>query len=482
MTTDVWGRAAATPTRVVQPERRGRQLSGLPPRFVPGDSIWMRLVRSPWTWLVPALVVVYVLCIWRVWSMLSADNTLEDGSVIPGFDWATVKTCARFAAPTAAVWSAFFILFDRIRPNRILLWLLAFGWGSCLAIYTSLVANSWVADLLSVSAGAGDPAAASRPAVFAAPFVEEASKATILFLLAVLVRHRIVTMMQAICLAGLSAVGFAFTENIVYYARAMIYGSLTIGTGDVEEQVKQLVYLRGFLTSFGHPTFTMFIGIGIVVGLRHRSKVVRILAPLTGFFAAAFGHMLFNGMSSVGALTGTGQFKWILAIIVIAMTMVLFRNHRKELRRVKDRLTDFVRMGWLPPRDPVVMSSWRKRSWLLLVAFFRGPRTWWRTWRLVDSLTELAYVRDSMVRGLVDEAGLDREKELLHRVRGLRSRGALHETDGLRLTLDLEPLKFWRGRSLAFKRPRPAPQQWAPPTASEPVSVPAGAWPPPSGR
>ena len=45
------------------------------------------------------------------------------------------------------------------------------------------------------------------------------------------------------------------------------------------------------MTFFGHPLFTAMTGIGLAVALRSKSKIVRIVAPLAGFCAAAFLHM-----------------------------------------------------------------------------------------------------------------------------------------------------------------------------------------------
>ena len=87
-------------------------------------------------------------------------------------------------------------------------------------------------------------------------------------------------------LAGLSAIGFAFTENIIYYSRAIVYASSTINTGNAEDAVREIVWLRGFWTAFGHPLFTMMTGLGLLVALRTHSKVVRVLAPLIGFLLA----------------------------------------------------------------------------------------------------------------------------------------------------------------------------------------------------
>lgn len=437
----------------VKPERRARSLSGLPPKPRPGQNWAMRILTNPWTWISAVLFQLYALVIWLVWRQMSADKVLPEGT-IPGLDWQTVQTCAGYAAPTAIVWSLAFILLDRLRPMKPLLWLLAFGWGSCMAIWLSLNINSWASEMLNVSASAGDPAAQARPAVFVAPFVEEAAKATFLFLLAILIRYRIVSVLQSVGLAGLSAIGFAFTENIVYYARAMVYGSITIGTGDVEEAVQQLVFLRGVITSYGHPMFTMFTGIGLVLGLRTRSKLVRILAPLTGFCCAALGHMAFNGMATVGQrseLMLLIQF----ALIVFFMLSFLVRHQFKELKRVRTRLVDYVQMGWLPGRDVLNYGTARCRSWLVLVAFTRGWRTLRDTVAMMRDVTELAYLRDAMVRGIVDSAGAEREKELLAQIKGRRST-ALCEAEGLRIRINWARLAFWRSLRGRGRQPQPA--------------------------
>ena len=82
--------------------------------------------------------------------------------------------------------------------------------------------------------------------------------------------------------------GFAFTENIVYYARAIVYASQNIGDGDADAAVNQLVQLRGFWTSFGHPLFTIMTGLGVAIALRTRAKVIRVWHrwPATGRTAA----------------------------------------------------------------------------------------------------------------------------------------------------------------------------------------------------
>ena len=53
-------------------------------------------------------------------------------------------------------------------------------------------------------------------------------------------------------------------------------------------------------------------------------------------------------------------------------------------------------------------------------------------------LTELAYLRDQITRGVVDAAGLWRERELLYAIRDLKAAGGLDDARGLRPYLPKE--------------------------------------------
>lgn len=454
---------AAGPKSRVRPERRARVLSGLP-RPVDRSRSWLkRTVRNPWAWSLLLLLLTYPLALWQMYSSVHPDQHIQ-GHVIPGLNNDALKEALGLAARTAAVWVLVFLIVDRFRRQAVWMYIVTFGWGACIATWSSMYLNTWFGDLMMVR-GAGDPAAGVRPAIFSAPFVEEGTKATILFLLAVLVLNRISSILQAVTLAGLTATGFAFTENIVYYARARVYASYQAGAGDADAAVQQLFMLRGVYTSFGHMLFTSLTGIGIGVAVRTRSKLVRILAPLTGFVLAALCHMSFNGISSLVSESQLTQYWFIALGLVAAVMMFLIGCFVRDKRRIKNRLNDFVTMGWLNPRDPEVFSSVRRRQWLLIVAARRGPQVWRATHRLMADITELAYTRDAEVRGVVDDAAHDREKQLILEIAALRPM-ALTETVGLRLQLPWRKLMFWRALR-RFQRPQ--------------VAAPAGsAWPAPS--
>ena len=462
------------PEPKVVPERRARVLSGLP-RPLDRSRSWLgRTVRNPWAWLVLGLLLTYPLGVWQMYSVQHPDQHV-DGHVLPGLNNDALREALRLAAPTALVWSLLFIWLDRFRRLAVWMYLVAWGWGASVATLAAMYLNTWFGELMMVR-GAGDPGAGARAAVFSAPFVEEACKATIVFALAVLARHRIASILQSVTLAGLVATGFAYTENVVYYARARVYASYQQSAGNADAAVAELVQLRGIYTSFGHMLFTSMTGIGIGIALRTRSKLVRVLAPLTGYVLAATMHMSFNGVSSTSGSTAQLMPYYYLALgLVATVAGFLVLQSFRESRRIRQRLTDFVAMGWLDRRDPEVYSSWRRRFWLLLVAARRGPRVWRPTREVMICMTDLAYTRDAVVRGVVDAAGDTYERALLLDIARLRPQ-ALTETVGLRLAIPWRRIAFWRRR----------PPAWLPPQSSAwpaPVPVRAQQWPaPPTQR
>jgi RsiW-degrading membrane proteinase PrsW (M82 family) len=399
------------------------------------------------------------------WLFTDIVKNLSVNEDTTGLNISAVQDAAWLAVPTVVFWSLIFLLVDRYRPQRLVVWLLALGWGGAMAVLISYYVNSWAAAHLGVQ-GAGDPASAARAAVFIAPFVEEAAKASVVFLLAIFFRYRLTSKLSTITVAGLSAAGFAFTENILYYARVIVYSSTTIEAGNADDALNSIVWLRGFWTSFAHPLFTVMTGIGIAVALRTHSKVVRVLAPLIGYLGAALLHMLYNsqaGLSDQGDRIYVLYFLVALPMLIAGGTYVV-RQILAESRRLRSRLVDYVQLGWLPPRDPEVMSRSRTRARAGAIAITRGWRCFVATIRLQRTLTELAYLRDGQVRGVLDAGSIPRERELVETANSLRAT-AIADPKGLKLNLPR-----WR---------RPKPVSYGAPNYPGPSGL-AGSWPAPT--
>ena len=399
-----------TPDTADRDTLRARRRNGLPApvdRTVP----WPRRLLRDWrTWLSVVLVLVLVGAFLGNWLFFVPEHTTASGTV-QGLGTDVLPRAARLAAFTAVPLALVFILSDRGRPQGLWLWFVALAWGGLVATGISAPVNTWAASQLSVI-GDGDPATSMRGAVFVAPFVEEAAKATVVFGMAILLRNRLTSWLSVLALSGLVGTGFAFVENIVYYGRVYRYVSVTAGAGDAQEAMNQLAVMRGGMTFFAHPLFTVMTGIGIAVALGARSRRVRVLAPLTGFLVAALLHMVFNFVASAGG--GAGLMLWFVALsVVLTATGFTLARMRRERALLEARLADYVRHGWLDDGDVEAFGRRRPRTRARWHALWTGPSTYLATVRLQHAVVELAHLRASVQRGLVDVTGHEREAELL---------------------------------------------------------------------
>lgn len=470
--------------------RRAR--NGLPMKPNPNHNWRQRLLRNQYVWFTVVMTGVFVAL-----GYLSF-RTIGDGVIeelrrnaehyqMPSLEatWPQVieayQRVALLALPTLLVYVLVFILIDRLRPTTWTMKYLALGWGATVAVWVSLHVNTWAGELMQ-TVGPNDASSGARAAIFSAPFVEEAAKATILFILAILLRRRMVAIHQVFTLAGLSAVGFAFTENIVYYLRIFIWTTRVPGD-EVQQTLDSTVHLRGLVTSFGHPLFTSFIALGLIVGLLNRSKWVRVLAPVTGYLAAAFGHMLFNGLATVsGNVLVMAIGGWAAVAVLLA---ILGFRYVTQIRNIRARLTEMVQLGWLQPSDPLVFSSFFGRWRMVLAAFLRGPRVLINTLRLQRDLTELAHLREAELRGIVDAMAIERERDLILSAEVAR----VWAIDQVRSVPIIprewgESIKAWRQRRrdlrAAKKNQFPPPNlaQWAAPSGA-PAAAGTPSWPAP---
>lgn len=446
--------------KTIQIENRERWLSGLPPMAGPKRPWYLRTLRSTTFWLALVLIPFYVYCLVDQYFLLHPDTHFPDGTVALGLNHDSLRFGAFWAMWTALAYFLLFLWLDRFRPQRPLIWLLSFGWGACAATWMSIYINTWAGQMMATTDANADMG--TRAAIFIAPFVEEATKATVLFLLVVLFRRRIVSRLSIVSLAGLSAIGFAFVENIIYYARTVVYATNTVGIEDPFAEVMELVMMRGVYTSFAHPLFGIMTAFGLAVGLAARSKIVRVGAPLAGFVVAAGGHMLFNGVVSTNP-TSALKTQWYMALgLVAVITIFLLLGVVAQGQLVRRRLGDYRRVGWLTDRDLIVFSGPFKRIKLHLAGIFRGPRKWLATAKFMRRMTELAYLREGRIRGVVSSAGDSRAHEIIHELEELRP-DALTDTAGLKI---FPPRKRKPGSDLP------------PPQAPGPAGI-GGNWPAP---
>jgi protease PrsW len=321
-----------------------------------------------------------------------------------------------FAALPAPVLVAALSLVDRRRPEPLQLIVAVLIWGSCIATLIALKLNEFAVAHISADVNRD-----LRGGIFVAPWIEEAAKAAIVFAVAWWQRWRLVTPLGAAIYGAIAGVGFAFTENIVYYS-GVFQQTVTQENdrGLALDAVRDLFWWRGVAAPFVHPVFTLVTGLGIGLALRQRNVGARILAPVAGYLGAVLLHTGYNTLAAYAANRQlSAVYVGILLPLLLAAVVMLVLIRRHDRRVIAARLDDYVATGWLRPWQADAISATRGRRQVLRNARRQGPyaRVQARAW--LESGVDLGAVRDRIVRGVATDHDLRAERALLDIVRGV---------------------------------------------------------------
>lgn len=361
--------------------------------------------RGPHLSTVAGVAVTGALSGLALWALYRNVNAVIGGSALL---WGLLFALVPVAPLTAA-----FVFLDRFRPEPAKLLALAMLWGALGATYISLRLNAWLA------AQVGDiHGASARSAVFIAPWVEETAKGAVIFAIVLWRRHRFNAVLAGIAYGGLVGVGFAFTENIVYYGQVFQQVSISAGGSAALHAVEQLFFWRGLAAPFVHPMFTMLTGAGIGIAVRHRQTGVRILAPVAGFCAAVLLHMAYNTIASFA--TGEGLTAVYVALLLptllsLAAGVLLVRHH--ERAALAARLRDYTVFGWLQPGVVAYITTTSGRRAARRFAKPFGQEQQQRVRQFQRDGIELSVLRDRMVRGVAGGSDTSAEAVLVAKLR-----------------------------------------------------------------
>ena len=323
---------------------------------------------------------------------------------------------------------ASFLWLDRYEPEPIRYLAFCFAWGAAIATSAALGVNTLAASLFDKW---GLPEA--LVAVLVAPFIEESMKALGPILL--LWRRRVEWsgITDGIVYCGLSALGFAMVENVLYLGgHGYQAGVEQYGQASGLMNLFAVFIVRILFTGFAHPLFTSMTGIGLGISARSGDRRVRWLAPVAGLLLAMMLHGTFNLLPTLSVsleqplimLYGYLGFMVPLFFAVVGFAIALRSWEGRLTERI---LPYYVRAGWFAPPEVAALGSLGRRhsarQWAKRVSGSAGQRAM-RSFQLAS--TQLALLRDGMQRGLnARPQDLGRaqseEQRLLTEITGYRS-------------------------------------------------------------
>lgn len=279
---------------------------------------------------------------------------------------------------------------DRYEKEPLALLGAAFCWGAVVGAGGAFVINTIFGLGIYALTGSGDVADQATASLIA-PFVEEGLKGLAVLMVFLFFRKEFDSILDGIIYAGITALGFAATENVLY-----IYGHGYVDGG--WNGLWQLVFIRDLVVAWQHPFFTAFTGIGLAVARLHRNVLVKIIAVPLGYGFAVFAHAFHNSFGSlVGGITGFALgslldwFGWLVMAIFIVFMIA------RERLLLQDQLKDEVTSGM------ITRAQYQKAlsPFTLSTAFLTGGR---KASRFYQVCGELAHKKDQLLK-LGDEHG-----------------------------------------------------------------------------
>ena len=274
------------------------------------------------------------------------------------------------------------------------LWMLAtaFFWGALVATFFAFILNTTSGGIVTALADA--KAGEAFAAVISAPIVEETGKAIILFIFFFWKKDEFDGVIDGIVYASMTALGFAMTENILYYGKAAAMGG--------GEALTLTLIIRGFFAPFSHPLFTSLTGIGLGLARQSSNIALKVLTPIIGLLMAIFMHSIWNGSAVFG---GGGIFVLTYIIVMvpafIIMLVVIGFALRREGQVVRQFLVMDLERGFLNQEEYKQLGSIFGRMGSSFNAFSKSGVKGWRNRRRFNQLaSELAFHRSRVSRGV----------------------------------------------------------------------------------
>ena len=292
---------------------------------------------------------------------------------------------------------------DRWEPEPRRLIIFALAWGAIAAVGLTLLADIGITLMLG-------PRPDEVSAVFQAPIVEEITKCFGVFLVYVIARRSFDGPVDGVVYGALVGAGFAFTENIQYFAVSLIEG------GGAELTATFVV--RALMSPFAHAMFTALTGYAIGrVARRGGSAASAFGAGCFGLIGAIALHAFWNGSAVYADFWA--MYVTLQVPLFIGFILAIVALKREEARLTLERLGDYAKAGWFTPQEVLMLATRDgRKTGLAWAGTLRGDRT--RLMKtFIGDATALATNRQRALTGRDDKA-LDQERLLLARITATR--------------------------------------------------------------
>jgi RsiW-degrading membrane proteinase PrsW (M82 family) len=284
-----------------------------------------------------------------IWDPLTTGNNFD-----ARFD--AMATGALLAFPPLIVYLWLPWVIDRFDPEPWWCLALALLWGGVAAAGFSGLINTGAVEVAQAIAGGTQKEAAQYGeaigACVSAPLVEEFWKGLAVFGVFFFLRREFDGVVDGIIYGTFAALGFAATENVIYYSRAQLTDTLSHQQG----VLATTFVLRGILSPWGHPLYTSMTGIGFGISRETSKTWLKWCAPLFGYGFAVFLHALWNAAATIsGMLVMLMLPLWLLfnfAFLGIIVWLVMRKG-----RIIRDNLRDEVLIGTLTQQELNLICS-----------------------------------------------------------------------------------------------------------------------------
>lgn len=291
---------------------------------------------------------------------------------------------------------------DRWEPEPRLLLLIAFLWGATVSIVLALVVDVGTSYLYAATVADKNWTVFLQSTV-QAPIVEEVGKGLGILLIYLVARRYFDGPVDGIVFAALVGGGFAFTENIQYFAIQIAE------SGTLDFAVGEIFFIRGILSPFAHVMFSAFTGFFIGLAARKGTALGGILMFVVGLIPAILLHAFWNGvLFFIYDFYGYYLVVQVPLFAIAVVTVILLR--RREAQMTQLRLGEYAAVGWFNATEVNTLGTAAGR---------RQARAWARQRGLgkvmkeyIKDATHLAFTRNRIVSGR-DRIGSQQDEAVL---------------------------------------------------------------------